>query len=39
MDVARAAHQYMKPELFQQYLPAPLRAHFPEVFAEVLALT
>nr|QXN75447.1 MAG: RNA-dependent RNA polymerase [Grapevine-associated tymo-like virus 1] len=30
--VADAARQHMSPELFRQYLPAPLHNHYPDVF-------
>jgi hypothetical protein len=30
MAVAASARRHMKPDLFVQYLPPPLRAHFPE---------
>lgn len=29
LDVARSAHQHMKPHLFSQYLPPAYRPHFP----------
>jgi len=29
LDVARSAHQHMRPELFAQYLPPSYRPHFP----------
>jgi hypothetical protein len=31
VEVAISAHRHMKPELFAQYLPTPLRASFPSI--------
>lgn len=31
IDTARLGHAHMQPDLFREYLPAPLRQHFPDV--------